>query len=366
MNQLQQEPAIVELRALDPELADTLQRTNSGALLVRRLPEKYSPAQVAMPKGNRAWELAGWLLLETGRVYEALSVFFCLYEQMLDAQAGGDRVHKGMPLVWISECYFRLGFPVHAKRYLMLTLCEDAIQGQGVVPADTTGVYFRLVWRHGLPDPDLQRYAGRTFELAQQDPVLALFPEALLQRLDDSWVTELPSANEAFTYRINPKYVEHLLTGIGDGTGQALESLAAYLMSCMPGCRVRVRQRSPSTDYDVVCAMEGIDVDFRSELGRHFVCECKDWNSPADYTTMAKFCRVLDSTKSKFGILFSSKGITGVGAEKYADLEQLKIFQDRGTVIVVLDLNDLKAVASGVNLIAMIRDRYEKVRLNIR
>ena len=112
--------------------------------------------------------------------------------------------------------------------------------------------------------------------------------------------------------------------------------------------------------------MDGLDVDFRSELGRYFVCECKDWASPADFTTMAKFCRVLDSTKSRFGLLFSSSGITGGGKTVFAEREQLKVFHDRGIVIVVLDREDVQAVAGGKNLISLLRDRYEAVRLDIR
>jgi hypothetical protein len=112
--------------------------------------------------------------------------------------------------------------------------------------------------------------------------------------------------------------------------------------------------------------MEGFDVDFRSELGRYFVCECKDWSSPADFTVMAKFCRVLDSTKSKFGVLFSREGISGVSDSAFAAREQLKVFQDRGVVIVVVDRNDLAAVASGANLIQLLREKYEAVRLDLR
>jgi hypothetical protein len=284
---------------------------------------------------------------------------------MLQTQRTPTRVHKGTPLVWISDCFYRLGFLIHAKRYLMLTLCEDAIEGQGNVPADTTGVYFRLVWEHGLPDSELRRYAKRIYELAGERPKEALFPEAILQLLDDKWATELPSPPEAFAYRINPRYVDYLFAQLGHSKGKGLEQLAAYLMSCMPGCRTRIRKRTPSTDYDVVCAMDGIDVDFRSELGRHFVCECKDWDDPADYSAMAKFCRVLDSTKSRFGILFSKNGISGVGKARDAEREQMKVFQDRGIVIVVLDQRDLEQVAGGANLIAILRERYEKVRLDI-
>ena len=41
-------------------------------------------------------------------------------------------------------------------------------------------------------------------------------------------------------------------------------------------------------------------MDFRAELGRYLVCECKDWADRAvDFTAIAKFCRVLDSAKCK-------------------------------------------------------------------
>jgi hypothetical protein len=222
------------------------------------------------------------------------------------------------------------------------------------------------VWGYGLPDGQLKTYAKQFYELSKQYPHDALFPEALLQRIDDEWLTEIASAREAALYLANARYANYLLAKLGDGTGEALELAAEYLMSCMPGCRTSRRGRSGSTDYDIVCAMEGFEVDFRSELGRYFVCECKDWKSPADFTVMAKFCRVLDSIKSRFGILFSKSGISGTDKTLNAEREQLKIFQDRGIVIIVVDLEDLKKVAAGQNLIALLRRKYEIVRLDLK
>jgi hypothetical protein len=80
---------------------------------------------------------------------------------------------------------------------------------------------------------------------------------------------------------------------------------------------------------------------------------------------MAKFCRVLDSVKSRFGILFSKLGVTGEGKTKNAELEQLKVFQDRGMVIVVVNQKDLKQLAGGANFISLLRTKYERVRLNL-
>ncbi len=156
-----------------------------------------------------------------------------------------------------------------------------------------------------------------------------------------------------------------LVDGLGDKSGKTLERLASYLMACMPGCRAYTRQRSHSTDYDVVCALEGIYADFRSELGRYIVCECKDWSRPANFTTMAKLCRVLDSVKSRFGILFSRRGISGAGRTTQAEREQLKVFQDRGMVIAVIDEDDLNRVANGANMVSVLREKYEHVRLDL-
>jgi hypothetical protein len=360
------ETVLGELRELDASLEAQLKQPDSAALLLDQLPRRWQPHEVASEgKPQRAWELSGLYYLRSNRCHEALAVFWRLYQHMLAAQAEAARVHKGMPLVWISDCFGQLGFAAHAKRYLMLTLCEDALHEKGQVSPDKTGAYFRLVWGHGLRDSEFRQYAAEFWQRSQENPDAALFPEALLQLIDNRWLTETPASAETSFFLANEAYVTHLLQGLGDGTGKTLEMLAQYLLSCMPGCRTRRRARSESTDYDIVCTIEGPDLDFRSELGRYFVCECKDWAEPADFTTMAKFCRVLDSTKAKFGILFSRSGLSGYTQNTYAEREQLKVFQDRGIVIVVLDAGDLASIASGVNLISLLRDRYEQVRLDL-
>jgi len=56
-------------------------------------------------------------------------------------------------------------------------------------------------------------------------------------------------------------------------------------------------------------------------------------------THIAKFARVLDSAKCRFGILFASNGISGAREKvefKNALREIVKLHQDRGIVIIVL------------------------------
>jgi hypothetical protein len=193
-----------------------------------------------------------------------------------------------------------------------------------------------------------------------------MFPERVLVELDQEWMVEVPSLWELNIWKSNMIYIRHLLSYLGSDKGKSLEYLAHYLLSLIPGCRAYLRKPSKSTDYDVVGLLEGPSLDFRSELGRYLVCECKDWRKPADFTTLAKFCRVLDSVKSRFGILFSREGITGTGKSKDAEREQYKVFADRGIVIVVVTKNDLDRVATGANFLSMLRMKYEEIRLDLK
>jgi Restriction endonuclease len=361
------EQLLQDLRERDADLAKIAAERAGAARLLTELPERLDPHRIASDvETHRTWELAGLYFMNSGRLHESLALFWGLYRQMLAAQGIGARLHKGMPLVWMSDCYGQLRFPTYAKRYLMLTLVEDALREHGSVSPETTGTYFRLVWGRGLSHEEVNRYAAEFDRLANASPELAGFPEALLQDVDDAWLTEFPSPEEASHYRLTPEYASFLLERLGRGDGRSLERLAEYLMSCMPGCRTKRRQRSGSTDYDLVCSMEGFEVDFRSELGRYFVCECKDWKQPADFSTLAKFCRVLDSTKARFGIVFSRHGISGARRTAFAEREQLKVFQDRGIVIVAVDEQDVRSVVKGANLINLLRARYEAVRLDLR
>jgi hypothetical protein len=349
-----------EIEKIDSSILPILTLRDGPARLLVELPKRIPPRAGLDEAACRLWELSVIFFLQRGRLHEGLGLLWGLYENMLAAQSSSTRVHKGMPLVRLSDCFGSLGYTVHAKRYLMLTLCEDSLMGGGTIPPETTGTYFRMVWAYGMSHADLDRYAKAAYAFAQKNPDLALFPEAILQNMDDTWLSEMPTAAETSLYRINKFYAEYLVSQLGVSKGKALEHLAQYLMSCIPGCRVKPRTRSISTDYDLVCAIEGQALDFRSEFGSYFVCECKDWDSPADFTTMAKLCRVLDSTKARFGILFSKNG-----ASDAALREQMKVFQDRGIVIIVIGLDDLQRVLSGENLVRLLRERYEAVRLDL-
>ena len=356
-------------QGLPTGLHGLLARRDGATLLAEALKKTFTPAAVAAPSNEQqAWERLGQFYTSLGRYHEALGIYAALYDHMcVSQQPKGVRSSKGMPLIWMSDCFHNIGYSLIGRRYMMLTLIEDAIKERGVITPDTTGTYFRLVWGGGLSDTELKRYAKAAYQYHLKNKKKSLYPEHVLQKLDQSWITEIPSQKEVGVYATNARYINHLISQLGKDAGESLELLAEYLLSCMPGCRTTRRRRSSSTDYDVICSMEGFDVDFRSELGRYFVCECKDLKkNRVDITMMAKFCRILDSTKARFGIIFTTHGISGENKTKDAEREQLKVYQDRGMVIVVVNRDDIEQVAKGANFISILRDKYERVRLDLR
>jgi hypothetical protein len=207
----------------------------------------------------------------------------------------------------------------------------------------------------------MQRECGRLLS----NPKESRFPEWILQELDQDWMTEYTSPKEAATFIADTAYMKFLLSKLGSGDGKALERFAHYALSCVPGFRARMRVRSKSTDYDVLCAVEGPSLDFRAELGRYFLCECKDWDKPADVTTVVKFAAVLRSAKCRFGIVLSKNGITGENKAAYAERELLKIFQHDDLTILVLSEEQLQQIAEGANFLVLLRTLYERTRLDL-
>jgi len=349
------------------DLSCYLSQRDGAWRLAALLPQEITHEEAATPTDRqRGWELLGSFYMQHQRYHDSIAIYASMYEHMLlHERETNNRVHKGMPLVWMGDCHARLAHNVHAKRYLMLTLCEDAIRDKGEINSQG-GPYFRLVWHFGLSPELFARYSKQCFDFFRKHPRQAMFPERVLVELDQEWMVEVPSLMELNTFYCNHVYVSHLLSKLGSDMGKSLEYLGHYLLSLIPGCRAYLRKRSKSTDYDVVGLLEGPSLDFRSELGKYLVCECKDWDKPADFTTLAKFCRVLDSVKSRFGILFSRDGISGAGKSTDAEREQYKVFADRGIVIVVVTRSDLDRVATGANFLSLLRMKYEEIRLDLK
>jgi hypothetical protein len=301
----------------------------------------------------------------THRPMSAIYTYERLYDALLQHQIrNNQRVHKGYPLVRLSEVYESIGYPWHSERFLMLTLVEDAITDNGVCKR-TGGVYWRM-WPARIHDGNyLDRLYREAWSFVKTYTSWKWSPEAVLLNLNTEWRVSQPSLAENVHYRPNQRFLGVVFDAITTSTssdGKCLELLAHYLLCCMPGTITERRRITNETDYDVYCTIDGQLVDFRADLGRHWICECKDVSGPVGYSDVAKFSRTVDSSHCKVGILFARNGISGQRDRLYAERATAKLFQQHGIVVIVLTLDDLRPLLTGGSIITVLRQHYEKIR----
>jgi len=301
----------------------------------------------------------------TRRPWSAAYIYEQLYYALLEWQKKYNiRYHKGYPLVRLSEVYELLGYPWHSERYLMLTLIEDAITDKGVCRRDG-GLYWRF-WPARIHDAkQLDDLYGQAASHSSLYKKWNWAPEPVLLELPTIWRISQPAVSESVHYRPNLSLSSAMYDNLNAGglsDGKSLEVLAHYLISCIPGATTSRRKKTTATDYDVYCSLDGPLNDFREELGRHWLCECKDFAKTLGYSEVAKFSRTVDSAHCKVGILISMSGISGESERLYSERANAKLFQQHGIAILVLDKSDLEDAVQGRSLITILRDRYEKVR----
>ena len=94
-----------ELDAIDPSLIPLIERTDGTEDLINTLQQRFAQAYAASGNGHKAWDYSGGALFTNNRVHEALAVYREHYQQILSGQHGSSRLHKGTPLMRISDCF---------------------------------------------------------------------------------------------------------------------------------------------------------------------------------------------------------------------------------------------------------------------
>ena len=300
-----------------------------------------------------------------GRLFEAIAIHRELYQLMCKAQEGYEWIHKGHALVRLREWHRRLEHPWHEEKYLLLTLVEDAIREQGAIVVEHGGIYYRFRWEDGRSDAEFRKLSAACWRIFSEKLPDREFPEAIVAQLGSGVFKRTAAHAEADLYEINTTYASRLYQETESGDWKALERLAAYQLSCIPGFEVEMQKRSRSSIFDVFIRIRGRYVDFRRDLGTYMLGECKNWKKAVGPDIIAYLAHNLTLHECSAGILFSKKGFTGTKAVKNAALTVLRAYHHSGRIILVLDLNDFQRVSQGESLQEVLREKYEQVRFDL-
>lgn len=146
-----------------------------------------------------------------------------------------------------------------------------------------------------------------------------------------------------------------------DEKKRTLEDLTEFLFESIHNCHVFKKDfRTPTSELDLILENENTFHPFLKDIGFTFPIECKNWKEPIGSNEIRDFGRDIQKRQLKFGILISKKGVTG---NKYKDaVREIADFFKEGITIIVLDLKDIKRVASGQNLITILRNKKMQIQ----
>ncbi len=127
--------------------------------------------------------------------------------------------------------------------------------------------------------------------------------------------------------------------------GDAFEELICYLLCELPGINVLRNARDPfqSQEIDVTVSNAGVSIGMKV-FPTALLVECKNWDDPVGVTAVTDFIFKLMAKYVDLGIIVAANGITGDKQQLTAAYQRIAIAQSKGHRVLILTLEDLKAV----------------------
>lgn len=279
------------------------------------------------------------------------------------------RLHKGTQLHqlgWLNEKKDNLD---KAYDYYFMGWIEDVLSNRSY---DQTQGFRQLNYFLGIPKEVLRDIS--IFIHKQTDNS----PESLLKKIKQKYIIPTPSEVQDF----NAEKIKEIMNkwqeikqiwnteGEANATrtspGSEFEDFIEDFFSSISGLIPRGKRRSALTsaaarqhDYDLILFNNSKSLGY---LDSYIIVECKFWSAEVDYHEIAKFFHKLHLRKIKTGFIVSMEGVIG---RKYNETIR-EIYTSDGITILNFDLGDIEEVINKqINLISLIRTKYEQVRFKL-
>lgn len=144
--------------------------------------------------------------------------------------------------------------------------------------------------------------------------------------------------------------------------GDALEELFCYLLCELPGIAVRRNTRDPmrSKEIDITVA-NAHEARWLNLYPPAFLVECKNWDEPLAAKVVADFILKLEESFVAAGILVAANGITGNARYRTSAYQRIAMAQQQGRRVVVITMEQIKAVRTTDDFAALLRDEFLRV-----
>lgn len=157
--------------------------------------------------------------------------------------------------------------------------------------------------------------------------------------------------------------LERVDTSSGPDKGKALEDFAAAFIETVKGLEIIKRNARLSAEELDIYIENRIVHGFWRLAGSPMIVECKNWSEPVGAKEITILQGKLESVSpdAKTAILVAPQGVSGNG---YRDaILKIRESRQRGRQIIVLERDDLEAIADGKHAARVIEEKYRKMLL---
>lgn len=281
-------------------------------------------------------------------------------------------IYKAISALFLTQHYLRLNDKGTAQKWALLTHADDMI-GQKHIGLGRD--YLLTVF--GVSPNILDEIRKITEECREgvekqsnnwslpQGFAEEIFYQVAMNKTASSLLGEACLTRQ---FPLSPAYYSSLIKKIDATTeGDALEKIAVYLLSLLSGCvpRSKVLAQQNVGESDIVVHNFAHDLSLNSDLfGRHFLVECKNWNEKTvGVPQVGYFLYRMRLMKSKFGIIFTRRSISGSSGDRAAVSLISRAFNEDGTICINVTLKDLKSLMNqDQTLWWMLMEKIESVR----
>ncbi|SRR6266498_1040574 len=329
-----------------------------------------------------AYGYVSGLFLQSGFSSAATSILISAWNKFSSIQEETKtRIYRAGISMYLAKAYLKLGDKGASFRWALLTQADDLL-GEHAAGGGAGKQLLHTVL--GMSEA----------ALAELSQVASDNLEKIKTECNNDWSTPYAYAEDVITkfaynkpeyahlfalpadileFPLNPTYFASLLNKVNSDAlttkekGDRLEELATYLFILIPGLAPRrnLLEETLAFESDIVIRNLTMSANVISELfGRHFLAECKNWESSVGVRDIGYFLFRMRLTHARFGVIFAKSGITGDEDQEKAAYSLIrKAFHEDGNICVVISNESLASLGHKESTFwSLLLERIERIR----
>lgn len=335
----------------------------------------------AAVEGCNAYGYASNLFLQNNFSSAATSILIDGWNRFSSIQRSeAQRIYRAGLGMYLSRTFLRLGDEGAAFRWAILTHADDRLGEHRDGGGNGKQMLQTILGMSETALAELEEVADQNLSKIKENNGDWSLPFAFAEDVVTKFAFYKTAHSQLFAMRsktiefpINVAYFSSLLDRVNsDGIetkekGDTLEDLACYLSLLLPALTPRrnLLEETLAFESDLVVRNLNPDSNLIADLlGRHFLVECKNWESRVGVPSVGYFLHRMRLTHAHFGIIFARSGITGDEEQEKAAYSIIrKSFHEDGSICVVIDINDLVALGNeNLTFRSLLFERIERLR----